>query len=150
MSERLGCPHCGQLLDRYDQPRLTVDAVVMNDHGDVLLIKRRNPPLGWALPGGFVDAGETLEVAVARELTEETGLMVHSVRQFHTYSDPARDPRHHTVSTVFQVGASGEPRAGDDAIDAAYFPPDALPKPVVFDHARIIADVVQGHAGRGE
>ena len=145
MSERLRCPHCGYVLDRYDQPRITVDAVVRDDSGAVLLIKRRNPPLGWALPGGFVDVGETLEAAAARELTEETGLRVRSLRQFHTYSDPARDPRHHTVSTVFLVDASGHPQASDNAVDAAYFPPDALPDPVTFDHARIIADVVRGH-----
>ena len=146
MSERLRCPHCGQVLDRYDQPRLTVDAVVLNDRGEVLLIDRRNPPLGWALPGGFVDVGETLEEAVARELTEETGLRARRVRQFHTYSDPDRDPRHHTVSTVFLVEASGTPTANDDALDAAFFPHDALPEPIVFDHARIIADVVRGYA----
>ena len=143
MSERLICPHCGHALDRYDQPRLTVDAVVQNDSGAVLLIKRRNPPLGWALPGGFVDVGETLEAAVSRELTEETGLRARLVRQFHTYSDPARDPRHHTVSTVFQVEAEGDPIAGDDATEAAYFSPFALPEPLVFDHARIIADIVR-------
>jgi 8-oxo-dGTP diphosphatase len=146
MSERLRCPYCGQVLDRYDQPRVTVDAVVRDDSGAVLLIKRRNPPLGWALPGGFVDVGETLESAVARELTEETGLSVRSLRQFHTYSDPARDPRHHTVSTVFLVEASGIPTANDDALDAAFFSPHALPQPVVFDHARIIAEVVRGYA----
>ena len=144
MGDRLRCPHCGRELDRYDQPRLTVDAVVFNDRGEVLLIKRRNPPRGWALPGGFVDVGETLETAVARELAEETGLRARSVRQFHTYSDPARDPRHHTVSTVFRVEADGTPTAGDDAVDAAFFPPDALPEPVVFDHARIILDLVRG------
>jgi 8-oxo-dGTP diphosphatase len=145
MSDRLRCPHCGQSLDRYDQPRLTVDAAVFNDRGAVLLIKRRNPPMGWALPGGFVDAGETLEAAVTRELTEETGLRARTVQQFHTYSDPARDPRHHTVSTVFRVNATGEVNASDDALEAAYFSPDALPDPVVFDHARIIADLVRGH-----
>jgi len=149
MSHRLSCPRCGNTLDRYDQPRLTVDAVVRNADGDVLLIKRRNPPLGWALPGGFVDVGETLERAVARELNEETGLTARSLTQFHTYSDPARDPRHHTVSTVFQVDAAGKPEANDDAILAAFFPPDALPTPVVFDHARIIADVVRGHVTSG-
>jgi ADP-ribose pyrophosphatase YjhB (NUDIX family) len=143
MGEQLRCPHCGRLLDRYDQPRLTVDAVVMNDAGEVLLINRRNPPLGWALPGGFVDVGETLEAAVARELTEETGLRARSVRQFHTYSDPHRDPRHHTISTVFQVEAEGDLIASDDALDAAYFSPFALPKSLVFDHSRIIADIIR-------
>ena len=144
MGEQLRCPHCGHLLDRYDQPRVTVDAVVFNTKGEVLLIERGNPPLGWALPGGFVDVGETLETAVTRELLEETGLRAISVRQFHTYSDPRRDPRHHTVSTVFRVAAEGEPEGGDDALRAAFFPPGALPQPMAFDHAQIIAQVVRG------
>jgi 8-oxo-dGTP diphosphatase len=148
MSGRLSCPQCGHVLDRHDQPRLTVDAVVQNSRGEVLLVMRRNPPHGWALPGGFVEVGETLETAVARELAEETGLEATSVRQFHTYSDPARDPRHHTVSTVFRVEAEGKPTPGDDAIEAGFFPAEALPSPIVFDHARIIEDVRRGEPFR--
>ncbi len=146
MGDRLVCPHCGLALDRYDQPRLTVDAVVHNAEGEVLLIERVNPPHGWALPGGFVDPGETIENAVARELSEETGLEATRVEQFHTYSDPRRDPRHHTVSTVFLVDAAGAPSAGDDAAQAAFFAYDRLP-PLAFDHAEILVDVARFRAG---
>jgi ADP-ribose pyrophosphatase YjhB (NUDIX family) len=141
VSPRLLCPHCGGLLDRWDQPRVTVDAVVVREPGRVLLVERAAPPPGWALPGGFVDAGETLEEAVVRELREETGLRAREVVQFHTYSDPARDPRHPTVSTIFLVDADGEPRAGDDAHEARFFPWDALPGPMAFDHERLVDDV---------
>jgi ADP-ribose pyrophosphatase YjhB (NUDIX family) len=112
--------------------------------GGIVLVRRSNPPPGWALPGGFVDAGETLESAAVREALEETGLAVRLGRQFHTYSDPARDPRRHTVSTVFLADAAGEPRAGDDAAEARIFAPGALPAPMAFDHAAIIADWLAG------
>jgi ADP-ribose pyrophosphatase YjhB (NUDIX family) len=98
-------------------PVVTVDAIIEID-GGIVLIKRKNPPAGWAIPGGFVDYGETLEEAVCREMEEETGLNVNLSRQFHTYSDPKRDPRHHTISTIFIATASGEPNAGDDAKEA--------------------------------
>lgn len=143
MGERLVCPHCGQLLDRYDQPRLTVDAVVEDETGRVLLIERRNQPLGWALPGGFVDSGETLERAVARELEEETGLLARDAVQFHVYSDPLRDPRHHTVSVVFLVRGEGRLQAGDDARRASFFDLGRLPFPLAFDHAKILEDVAR-------
>ena len=148
MSERLRCPHCGHTLDRYDQPRVTVDAFVGLERGRVLLVKRRHDPPGWALPGGFVDVGETLEDAVVRELAEETGLRARAVRQWHTYSDPARDPRHHTVSTVFLIDADGEPQAADDALEARYFPLAGLPEPMAFDHARIVEHVRRGDPDR--
>ena len=123
-------------------PRLAVDAIVERPGAGVLLIERRNPPPGWALPGGFVEYGETVEAAVARELEEETGLAAESVRQFRVYSDPARDPRGHTVAVVFVVTARGEPRGGDDARQARFFPWEALP-PLAFDHARILEDYRQ-------
>lgn len=141
MGERLTCPHCGGVQERWDQPRLTVDAVVINYAGEVLLIERKNPPAGWALPGGFVDAGETLEAAAARELEEETGLTARELIQFHTYSDPARDPRHPTVSTVFLVSAGGVLRAGDDAGRAEFFAFDRLPEQMAFDHREILEQV---------
>jgi 8-oxo-dGTP diphosphatase len=123
------------------KPAPTVDAVILLPGDRVVLVRRANPPHGWALPGGFVDEGETLEAAAAREAEEETGLAVALLEQFHTYSDPARDPRRHTISTVFLASASGEPRGGDDAAEAVAFPWDALPSPIVFDHREILSDV---------
>jgi 8-oxo-dGTP diphosphatase len=119
-------------------PIPTVDLIIRVG-GGIVLVRRRYPPLGWALPGGFVDAGETLEAAAEREALEETGLAVRLVRQFHTYSDPARDPRRHTISTVFGADADGAPQGGDDAAEARVFPPGELP-PLAFDHAQILAD----------
>lgn len=120
-------------------PLLTVDAIVEVE-GGIVLIKRRNPPHGWALPGGFVDYGESVEEAITREVKEETGLDIRLIRQFHAYSDPKRDPRQHTVSIVFIATASGRPRAGDDAMEAGIFTRDSLPKDIVFDHRQILDD----------
>ena len=117
----------------------TVD-IIIECEGGVVLIKRKNPPHGWALPGGFVDYGESLETAALREAKEETGLDVNLIRQFHTYSDPDRDPRHHTISTVFIAEAQGTPRPGDDAGETLVFQRTGLPEPLVFDHARILDD----------
>ncbi|MEW6427973.1 MAG: NUDIX hydrolase [Thermodesulfobacteriota bacterium] len=128
------CPHCKTNVA--DRPLVTVDAIIQMA-GGIVLIERRNPPFGWALPGGFVDYGETLEQAVLRETREETGLELDDLRQFHTFSDPGRDPRHHTVSTVFAATGRGRLQAGDDAARAAVFPLDNLP-PLVFDHRTII------------
>ena len=120
-------------------PFVTVDIIIEVDHG-IVLIERKNPPYGWALPGGFVDYGEPLERAALREAKEETSLDVELVEQFHTYSDPGRDPRHHTISTVFVARAGGTPKGADDAKRAELFAENALPAPVVFDHAQILRD----------
>lgn len=123
-------------------PALTCDVIVQVD-GDpdrIVLVRRRNPPHGWALPGGFVDRGETVEAAAARETLEETGLALREMRQFHTYSEPARDPRGHTVSVVFVAAASGTPRGGDDALEARVFRRGDLPPDIAFDHRDILAD----------
>lgn len=120
-------------------PLLTVD-IIIECNGGIVLIERKNPPPGWALPGGFVDYGETLEQAAVREALEETTLAVTLIEQLHTYSDPRRDPRHHTVSTVFIATARGEPRGADDARTAAVFTEGQLPAPLAFDHARILSD----------
>ena len=106
----------------------------------IILIKRKNIPRGWALPGGFVDYGESLEAAAVREAKEETGLDIRLIRQLHTYSDPARDPRHHTISTVFLARASGTPAAADDAEEIGIFAEDNLPQPLMFDHREILTD----------
>jgi ADP-ribose pyrophosphatase YjhB (NUDIX family) len=126
-------------LKKHKSPLLTVD-VIIECGGGIVLIERKNPPYGWALPGGFVDYGETVESAAVREAKEETGLDVKLLRQFHTYSDPERDPRQHTVSTVFVAEAEGNPVAGDDARRAGLFKRGALPGPIVFDHSGILKD----------
>ena len=120
-------------------PLPTVDIIIEYNKG-IVLIKRKNPPDGWALPGGFVDYGESLEAAAVREAKEETGLEVELVRQFHTYSDPGRDPRHHTITSVLIAKAKGKAVAGDDAQDIGIFRKDNLPEQIVFDHRDIIND----------
>jgi len=120
-------------------PLVTVD-IIIEVGGGIVLIERKNPPHGWALPGGFVDYGESLESAAAREAKEETCLDVGLTEQFYTYSDPSRDPRHHTVSTVFIAVAEGIPRGEDDAKAAQVFREDDIPAPIVFDHARIVRE----------
>jgi len=124
-------------------PFLTVDAIIETG-GGIVLINRKNPPPGWAIPGGFVDYGETLEDAVIREAKEETGLDIRLIRQFHTYSEPKRDPRHHTVSTIFIAEASGTPVAADDAKEAGIFTKDNLPDEIAFDHRQILEDYFSG------
>jgi 8-oxo-dGTP diphosphatase len=124
---------------------VAVDLVIeMSDRPGrpIVLVERRNPPPGYALPGGFVDVGETVEAAACREALEETGLIVDLDRLLGVYSDPARDPRGHTVSVVFTAHATGEPRAGDDAARVVVVPPEQLP-PLAFDHARILADYLR-------
>ena len=121
-------------------PSPTVDAIIELEGGKVVLVRRRFEPLGWALPGGFVEIGETLDKACAREALEETGLAVELVEQFFTYSDPRRDPRRHTLSTVYLARAHGVPRGADDAAEARGFGLDELPSPICFDHARILSD----------
>lgn len=124
-------------------PLPTVDLII-ECHGGIVLIRRKNPPQGWALPGGFVEYGESLEAAAVREAKEETGLNVHLVRQFHTYSDPARDPRNHSISTVFIARAEGKPYAGDDAKATGIFRKENLPEQIAFDHREILNDYYRG------
>lgn len=132
------CPHCHKEIEVYRNPVPTVD-IIIEIEGAIVLIKRRNPPFGWALPGGFVDYGESYETAALREAKEETGLAVKKLRQFRTYSAPNRDPRQHTASTVFIAQADAPPIAGDDAAEAALFTEESLPH-LVFDHALILND----------
>lgn len=125
---------------RYRNPVPTVDIIIEVASGGIVLIQRKNPPPGWALPGGFVDYGESLEAAARREAREETALEVRLLRQFHTYSRPDRDPRQHTISTVFIARAAGRPQAADDAAALGVFTRDSLPFPLAFDHAEILDD----------
>jgi len=124
----------------YRNPLPTVDIIIELAGGGVVLIERKNPPHGWALPGGFVDYGESLETAAVREAKEETSLRVELIEQFHTYSDPRRDPRHHTITTVYVATAQGAPKGADDAKRAEVFVAGQLPEPLAFDHRRILTD----------
>jgi ADP-ribose pyrophosphatase YjhB (NUDIX family) len=132
------CPHCLKAIEIYKNPIPTVD-IIIEVGTKIVLIKRKNPPYGWALPGGFVDYGESYETAAAREAEEETGIIVQKLKQFRTYSDPGRDPRQHTASTIFIAQADIAPVAGDDAAEAGLFTKENLPD-LVFDHGKIIAD----------
>jgi 8-oxo-dGTP diphosphatase len=129
-------------MPEYRNPTPTVD-VIIEVEGGIVLIERKNPPHGWALPGGFVDEGESVAAAAAREALEETGLEVTLAEQFFCYSDPARDPRKHTISVVYLASAPGRPTAADDAAQAGIFPLDGLPTPLAFDHGQIIQDYVE-------
>jgi len=134
------CPKCGNQIEVYQNPIPTVDIIIEVESKGVVLIKRKNPPYGWAIPGGFVDYGESLEEAAVREAKEETNLDVKLIRQFHTYSDPIRDPRHHSISTVYVAKAKGLPKAKDDAIDIGIFSESNLPEKIAFDHRSILKD----------
>ena len=137
------CPNCGYVLRRYQNPTPTVDLIIEIPGQGLVLIQRTKPPLGWAFPGGFVDYGESLEDAARREAREETGLQVSLLGQFHTYSDPKRDPRQHNITTVFVAWADGTPQAADDARSLQIYPPDDLPRDLAFDHGQILADYLQ-------
>ena len=143
MKDNLSCPHCGKPVSRYRNPFPTVDIIIeieCHASNGIVLIKRKNPPHGWALPGGFVDYGETLESAAIREAREETCLDVTLSCQLGAYSDPSRDPRHHSISVVFVATAFGKPIAADDAEEVGIFNSDTLPEPLVFDHEKILRD----------
>lgn len=135
--------HSGRNGDRPRNPIPTVD-IIIEYEGGIVLIERKNPPHGWALPGGFIDYGESAEHAAVREAREETGLALEDLRQFHVYSDPGRDCRFHTMTTVFVARGIGELIAADDARAAAVFAPDEPPSPLAFDHGTIISDYVDG------
>lgn len=146
------CPHCGETIELYRNPTPTVDVVILmpTPQGEgVVLIERANPPHGWALPGGFVDYGETCEQAAVREMKEETGLDVTLTGLLGVYSDPKRDPRQHTMSVVY-TGVPKNPdalKAGDDAAKAQVFPLGEWPK-LVFDHAAILDDFLARRGSR--
>ncbi|MEM6592415.1 MAG: NUDIX hydrolase [Cyanobacteria bacterium P01_C01_bin.73] len=130
----------------YRNPAPTVDLIIElcdRPHRPIILIERHFEPLGWAIPGGFVDYGETVEAAAIREAKEETSLEVTLLEQFHVYSDPARDPRKHTLSVVFIATATGEPTAGDDAKTCRLFLPWDIPPRLCFDHSQIMQDYLR-------
>jgi len=142
MKRQVVCPHCGEPYSSYKNPTPTADVVIYSPDRGVVIISRANEPVGFALPGGFIEEGECAETAAVREMREETGLDVELTGLLGVYSRPDRDPRQHTLTVAF----TGRPRnpealcAGDDAAHAAYYPLDALPQPLVFDHAQILAD----------
>lgn len=151
MKEHLACPHCGGQVVRYRNPLPTVDVIIeltgQGGPGPIVLIQRANPPLGWALPGGFVDYGESVESAARREAREETGLEVELLALLGVYSRPGRDPRFHTQTTVFAARAQGRPTAGSDAAGLQAFALDDLPQTICFDHGLILEHYRQWRAG---
>lgn len=146
MEHKKPCPHCGKGVTVYRNPTPTVDVVILVPNGTpkgdgVVLIERNNPPHGWALPGGFVDVGETCEHAAVREMKEETGLEIILTGLLGVYSDPRRDPRQHTMSVVYTGIAKDVSAltAGDDAGKAEVYPLGEWPE-LAFDHDQILND----------
>ncbi len=139
-------------MKEHRNPVPTVDVIIEIEREDgeqgIVLIERKNPPFGWALPGGFVEYGESLEEAAVREAREETSLEIELVSQFHTYSDPARDPRQHSISTVFVARGRGKLRAQDDAKNIGVFAQGEMTFPLAFDHRKILADYFVWKKGR--
>lgn len=143
MSGQIDRDHAGRLRN----PVPTVD-VIIEYEGGIVLVERKNPPRGWALPGGFIDYGEAAEEAAVREAKEETSLDLEGLTQFHVYSDPARDCRMHTMTVVFVASGKGQLRAADDARAARVFAHDGIPAEMAFDHRDIIEDYVSGRWSR--
>ncbi len=141
MSElKVKCPHCGETVKVYTNPIPTVD-IIIRRKGKIVLIERGEPPYGLALPGGYVEYGESLEDAALREALEETGLRVKNLQQFRAYSDPARDPRQHNISVMFHGDGEGIPEAGSDASKIVEIPLDEIDqRELAFDHKNILND----------
>ena len=150
MKKDVVCPHCGKPYSCFRNPAPTADVIIHEPGRGVVIIRRRHTPIGFALPGGFIDEGEQAEEAAVREMREETGLDVELTGLLGVYSRPKRDPRQHTLTVVF-TGKARNPDAicaGDDAAQAAFYPLDALPQPLVFDHAEILDHFKQALAGQ--
>ncbi len=149
--EKIRCPHCGRAVKIYRNPLPTADVIIhhtgADETGGVVLIRRNRAPLGWALPGGFIEYGESAEEAARREALEETGLEVGGLTQFRVYSSPDRDPRHHTLTVVFSASAQGPLKSGDDAAEARVFGWDEIPTDLCFDHSRILRDYAAQNEG---
>ena len=141
------CPRCQAPVEFYRNPVPAVDLLIEMTAPDgrpaLVLIERKNPPPGWALPGGFIHVDESAEQAARREAGEETGLEVELVRLHGVYSQPGRDPRGATISLVFLARAQGQPQAGDDAAALRVVPLEELPSGLAFDHDRIVADYMR-------
>ncbi len=130
----------------YRNPVPTVDIIIElidRPHRPIILIERKSSPFGWAIPGGFVDYGESVETAAIREAAEEVSLQIELIEQFQVYSDPNRDPRKHTLSVVFLAAAKGEPQAADDAKTIGIFHTWDVPANLCFDHDKILRDYWQ-------
>lgn len=140
LEKYITCRKCGGEVEIFKNPLPTVDIIIEQPEGGIILIHRKNEPRLWALPGGFVDYGESLEKAAQREAKEETSLTLSGLRQFRAYSDPGRDERFHTVSMVFIAEGNGEPKAADDADGIGVFTRKKIPPVLAFDHAKILHD----------
>ncbi len=140
----LVCPHCGKEITRFRNPFPTVD-VLIRYRGGVVLIERKNPPPGWAIPGGFMEYGESAEDGARREMKEETGLDLQNLALFTVRSNPGRDPRFHTVTVVFTADGAGELNAGDDAERAKVYALDDLPDQIAFDHREVLELYAKKH-----
>ena len=144
VNEYLKCPECGAKIEKFRNPITTVDIIIEMRENDrykgIVLIFRKNIPKKWAIPGGFVDYGESLEETALREAKEETGLKVKNLKQFKAYSAPERDPRMHTISNVFIAQAEGMTAAGDDADKIEIFTENDIPEDIAFDHREILRD----------
>lgn len=150
MKKSITCPRCGEKIPVYANPAPTVDVVIYDPNRGVVIIERRNEPYGYAIPGGFIDEGEQAECAAVREMREETSLDINLLGLLGVYSGPRRDPRRHTISTVF-VGSPKNPdalHAGDDAATAKFYQLNDLPEPLAFDHQRILQDFAAYLEGR--
>ncbi len=150
MQKSLSCPHCQGIILSYANPVPTTDVIIYEPDRGIVIIRRKSPPAGYALPGGFVDEGESVEQAAVREMREETSLDVELIGLLGVYSRPDRDVRMHTLSVVF-VGRAQNPDAlcaGDDAAAASFYHLDNLPSPLAFDHAVIVQDFKDYLEGR--
>ncbi len=143
MLQKAKCSACGHELEYYKNPVPTVDIIIELPGQGIVLVHRKNFPPGWAIPGGFVDYGESVEAAARREAFEETGLHVELRGLLGVYSAPERDPRGHTITTVFVATSHGTPMAGDDAARVAVYPIDRLPADMAFDHGSILQDYLR-------
>ena len=140
MLKQINCPKCGTVVKTFKNPVPTADIIIRLE-GKLVLIERGEPPYGLAIPGGYVDYGESLETAAKREAKEETGLEVNNLRQFRAYSDPHRDARQHNISVVFHGDGIGTPKAGSDAKKIVLVSPEEIPDlTFCFDHKQILTE----------